>query len=152
MPKNKTIRNGSEVEMHFRLTLENGFVVEDTHEDENKPFCFTLGDGSIVAGLEQALDGIEENAKEKIILSPEQAYGYTDPENIMDMPRAEFPDDMPLKEGVIVGFATPSGEEVPGTVKFITDEMVTVDFNHPLSGKTIIFDVEVVGVKNAPLN
>ena len=152
MPRNKTIRDGSEVEMHFRLTLENGFVVEDTYDEDDTPFSFTLGDGSIVSGLEQALDGIPENAKEKIVLAPEQAYGFSDPENIMEMPRSEFPNDMPLKEGVIIGFATPSGEEVPGTVKFATEGMVTIDFNHPLSGKTIIFDVEVISVKNSPLN
>jgi len=136
--------------MHFRLSLQNGFVVEDTHDDE--PFLFTQGDGSIVSGLEDSLDGVAEHAKEQFILQPEQAYGFSDPRNIMPIPRSEFPDDMKLKKGVVIGFAAPSGEEVPGTILELNDSTVTVDFNHPLSDQSVIFDVEIISVKNAPLN
>jgi len=150
MESNKIIRKGSEVEMHFRLSLKNGFVVEDTYGD--KPFLFTQGDGSIVSGLEDLLDGVAEHAKEHFVLQPEQAYGFSDPRNIMPMPRSEFPDDMKLKQGVVVGFASPSGEEVPGTIVELSDTSVTVDFNHPLSDQSVVFDVEIISVKNAPLN
>jgi FKBP-type peptidyl-prolyl cis-trans isomerase SlpA len=150
MEMNKIIRRGSEVEMHFRLSIENGLVIEDTHEDE--PYVFTVGDGSLVYGLEQALDGIAENSIEKIVLEPEQAFGFSDPENVMPMARTEFPEEMDLKKGIVIGFSSPSGEEVPGTVTELTDESVTIDFNHPLAGQTVIFDVEILSVKNSALN
>ena len=150
METNKIIRNGSEVEMHFRLSLEDGFVVEDTYSE--KPFMFTHGDGSIVSGLEESLDGIAEHATKKIILHPEQAFGLSDPENVMPMARSEFPEEMKLKEGVIIGFSSPSGEEVPGTIIELGETSVMVDFNHPLSGKSVIFDIEILSVKNSPLN
>jgi len=150
MESNKIIRKGSEVEMHFRLSLQNGFVVEDTHDEE--PFRFTQGDGSIVYGLEESLDGVAERAVEHIILEPEQAYGFSDPQNIIPMSRSEFPDDMKLKKGVVIGFASPSGEEVPGTIVDLNENSVTVDFNHPLSDQFVIFDVEILSVNNAPLN
>ena len=150
MEINKIIRNGSEVEMHFRLSLENGFVVEDTFKD--KPFLFTHGDGSIVAGLEESLDGISESAVKKFVLQPEQAFGFSDPDNIMPMARSEFPEEMKLKQGVVIGFSSPSGEEVPGTIVELGEDSVTVDFNHPLSGQPVIFDVEILSVKNTPLN
>lgn len=150
MESNKIIREGSEVEMHFRLSLQNGFVVEDTHEDV--PFSFTQGDGSIVSGLEESLDGIAEHAVEQFILQPEQAYGFSDPRNIMPIVRSDFPDDMELEKGVVIGFTSPSGEEVPGTIVELSDDSVTVDFNHPLSDQIVIFDVEIISVKNTPLN
>ena len=63
------------------------------------------------------------------------------------MPRSEFPADMPLEPGLIVGFTTPSGEEVPGAIQEIKGDDVVVDFNHPLAGHEVIFDVEILEVK-----
>jgi len=150
MPDNNIIRAGSEIEMHFRLSLDNGFVVDDTHQDET--FLFTLGDGSILPSLEDALNGLTEGAIEKISLSPENAYGVVDPDNFMEMSRKDFPDEMNLEVGVVVGFSSPSGEEVPGTIIELEAEKVLVNFNHPLADQTVIFDVEILAVKNKPLN
>jgi FKBP-type peptidyl-prolyl cis-trans isomerase SlpA len=83
---------------------------------------------------------------------PDQAFGYPSPAAIHDVPRGDFPPEMDLKAGLIVSFVTPGGDELPGTVKEVTEDTVTVDFNHPLAGHEITYSVEIldVGTGRAP--
>lgn len=144
------IHPGSEVLMHFSILLEDGTVAETSEGDE--PLQFTLGDGTLVEGLELALLGLKPGDRQTLKIAPQNAYGYSDPQFIHPLERADFPPDMALKKGVIIGFETPSGEEVPGMVMEVGDTQVTVDFNHPLAGHEITFTVEIlkVGANHAP--
>ena len=141
-----TIQPGSEVVMHFSITLEDGTVADSTEGEE--PLQFVMGDQTLIEGLELALYGLKVGDKQSLIIEPENAYGYPDPENIHAMQRDDFPDEMEIKKGVIVGFATPAGDEFPGTVTEIDETQVTVDFNHPIAGHEIVFDVEILGIIN----
>ena len=135
---------GSTVTLHLSLALEDGTVAESTFDGE--PFTFTMGDGVLAHGLELALYGLYPGDTQRIELTPEQTFGRRDPGNIHRLPRSVFPADMHIEPGVIVGFETPDGDEVGGAVLALADDSVEVDFNHPLAGHVITFDVEILDV------
>ena len=135
---------GSTVTLHLSLVLEDGRVAESTFEGE--PHTFTLGDGSLLRGLELALYGLRPGDTQRLVLHPEQAFGVRDPDRLHTMPRAAFADDIKLEPGLIIGFTDSGGEELPGTVLSFTDATVEVDFNHPLAGHAITFEVEIIDV------
>ena len=141
---NYPISPESTVTLHLSLALEDGTVAESTFEDE--PLTFTMGDGTLVAGLELGLYGLKAGATQRLVLQPQQAFGLHDPDKLHLLDREVFPRELALEPGVIIGFDTPSGEELPGTVVSLTDETVTVDFNHPLAGRVVVFEVEVLAV------
>lgn len=136
---------GSRVLMHFSITLEDGTIAETTRDD-NEPHEFTLGDGTMIDGLELALIGLKAGDQQTIRIGPEDAFGYPDQDSIHWMDRSEFGDTMELKRGVIIGFTTPSGEELPGLVLMVEDDRVKVDFNHPMAGHEITFETEILEI------
>ena len=140
-----TIGPGSEVLMHFSLSLADGTVADSTREGE--PLRFVMGDGTLIEGLELVLYGLKKGDRQCLSIEPRDAFGFPDEDNIHTMPRSEFPADMQLEAGMIIGFSAPSGEEVPGAIQEIKDDEIVVDFNHPLAGHEVIFDVEILEVK-----
>jgi FKBP-type peptidyl-prolyl cis-trans isomerase SlpA len=140
-----TIGPGSEVLMHFTLSLADGTVADSSRDGE--PLRFVMGDGTLIEGLELVLYGLKAGDQQCLSIEPRDAFGFPEEENIHTMPRSEFPAEMQLEPGLIVGFTTPSGEEVPGAIQEIKGDEVVVDFNHPLSGHEVIFDVEILEVK-----
>ena len=144
-----TIGPGSVVTMYFNLTMKaNGIVADCTNPGE--PLTFTMGDGSLIHGLETALMGLKVGEKQTVELDPLNAFGYADPDNIYDMPREEFAEDLPVDPGTILSFSTPSGDEIPGIIKEVSEQSVKVDFNHPLAGHDVVFEAEIVDIKPAP--
>jgi len=143
-----TISPGSRVRMHYTITLADGTVADSTREGE--PLEFTMGDGTLIEGLELALYGLKTGEQQTVTLEPRQTFGYPDPDNVHKLPRSEFPAGMTPEEGQIVAFSTPSGEAIPGAIMEVNDEEVTVDFNHPLAGHEIRFDVEILAIEPPP--
>jgi FKBP-type peptidyl-prolyl cis-trans isomerase SlpA len=135
---------GSTVTLHLALTLEDGSVAETTFDDE--PLTFTMGDGTLVRGLELALYGLRPGDTQRLALYPEQAFGLHDPERVHRMPRTDFSADIELTPGIIIAFDTPDGEEIAGTLLSLDEQTVEVDLNHPLAGRRIVFDVEIIDV------
>jgi FKBP-type peptidyl-prolyl cis-trans isomerase SlpA len=141
---NYPISPASTVTLHLSLTLEDGTVAESTFEDE--PLTLTMGDGSLAEGLELGLYGLRPGDTQRLELYPEQAFGLRDPGKVHQLPRADFDAEMVLEPGLVIGFNTPGGEELSGTILAFDDATVEVDFNHPLAGQVVIFDVEVIAV------
>lgn len=139
------ITSDSNVVMHYRITLEDGTEADASFGGE--PMRFQIGDGTLSEGLEDVLIGLSVGTKECFDLSPEQAFGYPDTANIHEMPRSDFSTEMMLEPGVIVGFDTPSGDEIPGMVLEVDEAKVKVDFNHPLAGHHLEFEVEILEIK-----
>jgi FKBP-type peptidyl-prolyl cis-trans isomerase SlpA len=133
-----------QVTLHFALKLESGDVVDSTF-DKN-PATFKVGDGNLLPGFEQAMFGLKAGDKRSIAISPEQGFGQGNPQNVQAIPRNQF-EGMDLSEGLLVIFNDAANTELPGVVKSFTDETVVVDFNHPLAGKALSFDVEIIDVK-----
>jgi FKBP-type peptidyl-prolyl cis-trans isomerase SlpA len=130
---------------NFSLSLKDGTVADGSDEDE--PLKFKMGDGTLIEGLEMVLYGLKAGDKQTLEIEPRDAFGYPDDENVHEMPRDDFAEDFDIKEGMIISFSTPSGDDVPGTITEIADEIVKVDFNHPLAGHIIRFFVEIIDVK-----
>lgn len=140
-----TIGPGSRVTMYFKLSLTDGTVADSTEEGE--PMTFTMGDGTLIEGLEMVLYGLKVGDKQCLEIGPRDTFGFPDEDNIHTMPRSEFAAELPLEEGIVLGFTTPSGEEVPGTIHEVRDEEVVIDFNHPLAGRPVVFDVEILDIQ-----
>lgn len=141
-----TIQSGSRVTMHYTLSLEDGMIADTSREGE--PLSFTLGDGTLIEGLELAILGLKAGDRQCLGIPPQSGFGFRDPKHIHEMPRSDFPEDMELSEGLIIGFSSPAGDEVPGAVLEVGEDNVKVDFNHPLAGHEVTFDVEILAVDN----
>ena len=133
-----------EVTLHFAIKLENGEVVDSTFD--KRPATFKVGDGNLLPGFESALFGFKAGDKRALQVLPEQGFGQPNPQNVQVMPRSQF-QDMELSEGLLVIFNDAANAELPGVVKAFDDSQVTIDFNHPLAGKTLSFEVEIIAVK-----
>jgi FKBP-type peptidyl-prolyl cis-trans isomerase SlpA len=145
-PTSKSIGQNSTVTMHYSLLLEDGTVVDSTF-DSDEPLTFTMGDGTLIQGLEYALVDLKPGDQQSINIGPEEGFGYPDPAAVQTMQRKEFNETMELKPGVIIEFDTPSGLQVPGMVKEVKDDTVIVDFSHPLAGHTVTFNVKILDVQ-----
>ena len=138
------IGQNTEVTLHFALRLENGDTVDSTFD--KAPATFKVGDGSLLPGFEAALFGFKVGDKRTLTIEPENAFGQPNPQNVQSIPRSQFK-DMELSPGLLVIFNDAANTELPGVVKEFCNAQVTVDFNHPLAGKTLTFDVEIISVK-----
>ncbi|MNQ94398.1 FKBP-type 16 kDa peptidyl-prolyl cis-trans isomerase [compost metagenome] len=133
-----------EVTLHFAIKLDNGDVVDSTFEKQ--PATFKVGDGNLLPGFESVLFGLKTGDKRVLAIEPEQGFGQPNPQNLQVMPRDQFK-DMELSEGLLIIFNDAANAELPGVVKLVDDTHVTVDFNHPLAGKPLSFEVEILSVR-----
>lgn len=138
------IGEGMEVTLHFTLKLEDGTVVDSTRDKQ--PATFQVGDGNLPPGFESPLAGLTDGDTGSYTVPPEHAFGQHNPQNIQRLSRDSF-EGPELEEGLVMSFADPAGGELPGVIASIDDKHVEVDFNHPLAGRTLTFDVEVLEVK-----
>jgi len=138
------IASGTRVTLHFAIKLEDGSIVDSTFG--GNPATFEVGDGSLLPGFEQVLVGEKVGAKKEFSLNPEQGFGVCNEASIQRIPRTQFSSDLDLKEGLVISFADAGRNELPGVVKSLDDDMVEVDFNHPLAGRNLLFEVEVLAV------
>jgi len=139
------INHDTQVTLHFTLKLPGGEVIDTT--TDKSPATFKVGDGSLLPGFEQSLFGLKAGDQRSLQIEPERGFGPGNPQNIQTMPRDQF-NEMELEPGLMVIFRDAAGGEMPGMVKTIHDTTVDVDFNHPLAGKTVTFDVEILEVKS----
>lgn len=138
---------GKRVTLHFAVLLLDGSVVDTTKERDPATFC--VGDGNLLPGFETCLFGLKAGDKRSILLEAENAFGPHNPENLQTMRRGLFSRDMALEPGVVVSFADKSKAELPGVIQSVSDDQVVVDFNHPLAGKDLTFQVEIINVVDA---
>src|SRR5690606_8536869 len=113
---------------------------------ERAPATFTIGDGSLLQGFERRLYGLTAGRRERFSIPSQDAFGQPNPANVQHFKRSQFAADMELHEGLVISFADASKAELPGVVKSFDADSVVVDFNHPLAGRTIDFDVEIIDV------
>lgn len=142
-----TIGPGTRVTLHFSLALEDGTPIDSNFERD--PVTFVVGDGSMLPGYEEALYGLKPGDRKTLLVGPEKGFGQHNPSNVQRMSRTAFDPEIELKEGLVLSFADANRTELPGVVLDFDDEEVTVDFNHPLAGHTITFDVAIHNVDPA---
>lgn len=140
-----TVQSHSAVLVHFTLKLEDGSTAESTSAS-GKPALFRLGDGSLSQGLEKELLGLKAGDKHGFTLAPEDAFGTVSPDLIQYFSRRDFIEAGEPEIGTIMLFSGMGGSEMPGVIREISGDSITVDFNHPLAGHRVQFDLEVLEI------
>lgn len=139
-------QEGSTVKVNYTGKLEDGTVF-DTSENR-EPLTFTIGEGKVIPGFEQAVTGMEPGESKTEKLAPEQAYGPRRDDMVMEMERDQIPDNVEAQEGQELQLRLQNGQTVPVVITKLSDESVTIDANHPLAGKTLVFDIELLDVES----
>ncbi len=135
---------GSRARIHIALSLPDGTEAVSTFGEE--PMEFTLGDGTLDEGLELALYGLRPGAEQTLRIDGDSVYGPRDENNIHSIPLERFPVGIKPLPGLIVAFDTPDGATLSGTILELGESEAQVDFNHPLAGREIVFQVEILDV------
>ena len=132
------------VSINYTLTDDEGLIIDSN--EGRPPLVYLHGHDNIIPGLEKGLEGAAVGENRKVDVPPAEGYGDMDPDRIFELPKEEFPDEMPLEEGMQFCAETAAGE-MSITVAEVRDDTVVVDANHPLAGMTLHFDVEVLDVR-----
>lgn len=138
------VKSGDTVRIHYTGTLTDGTTFDSSQGRD--PLEFTVGQGQIIPGLEKAIPGMTAGDKKTVAVPAAEAYGPTNPEARQDVPRDEIPAEIPLDLGTQLQVQAPDGQVLPVTVVAVTEEIVTLDANHPLAGKDLTFDIELVEI------
>jgi len=144
-----TVTQWSTLTIRFSLALENGQLIDSCFEGE--PAVFTMGDGSLLPGFERQLLGMVEGQRKQFEIGPENGFGQRNRLNVQNMSRDKFA-DIELEKGLILSIQNGELGELPGVVSDFNDNTVEIDFNHPLAGKTLTFDVQVESIENPNAN
>jgi len=142
----KRVENGKFVKVEYTGTLENGDVF-DTNKNSH-PIEVEVGAGKLIKGFENALVGMEQNEKKNFTLSPEEGYGKRNEELEQTFSRSELPDGFDPQVGQVLALRHPEGGQIPARVKHADAEKITVDLNHPLAGKTLSFEIEILEIND----
>lgn len=142
--KAPVVENGSKVQLEYTLTDDNGKVLDSNKGGE--PLTFTQGQQEIIPGLEKALDGLHAGDAKKVTVQPAEAYGEVDPQAVTEVPKERIPTEA-LSVGTELVAQGQGGERRSVRIKEIKEQTVVIDLNHPLAGKTLVFDVKVLGVE-----
>ena len=144
------VSEGTRVFLNFSVSLEDGSEVDTNFGADS--VNFVIGDGSLLPGFERLLFGMSSGERQVFVVPPERAFGQPNDHNVQFLPRKQFDEDMRLEVGMVISFADARGGEVPGMIVAFDEDEVTVDFNHPLSGRTILFEVLIHKVEPLELH
>lgn len=144
--ENSKVDDEKVVTLDYTLTVD-GEVIDTSKGSE--PIEFIQGQGQIVGGLERELYGMEVGESREVRVSPADGYGESDPNAIADVPRSEFPSQIPLEPGVELQLQDKDGNVMEARIVSVGEDGVTLDFNHPLAGKELHFSVKVVDLREA---
>ncbi len=140
------IAQGAQVSLHFSVSLENGMEIDNTRS-RSEPVSLTIGDGNLLEGFEKALLGLRAGDRRTVHLPPEDAFGPWNPDNIQTFDTVKFGARPELNQ--VVEFEDKAKTTLAGVVKSVTDDVTEVDFNHPLAGRNVVFEVEIARVTPA---
>ena len=140
------VQDGQIVSMEYTLRVDG--EVLDTSSG-HKPLEFLQGAGNIIPGLEQELYGMAIGESKLVIVQPEDGYGIIDADAFIDIPRGEFPSNIPLEEGTEIQVTDQNGTPMNARIDSVNEKNIKLDFNHPLAGKELHFDAKIVGLREA---
>ncbi|WP_300037861.1 peptidylprolyl isomerase [uncultured Roseobacter sp.] len=141
------VKTGDTVAIHYTGTLLDGTTFDSS--DGRDPLEFVVGSGQIIPGLDTAIPGMTVGDKKTVDIPCDQAYGPLNPEMRQAVPRDGIPEDIPLEVGTQLQMQTPSGQAMPVMVVEVDEATVTLDANHPLAGKDLKFDIELMRIDAA---
>lgn len=136
------VKSGDTISVDYTGKLQSGKVFDSS--EGQTPLKFTVGSGMLIKGFDQAVIGMKPGEKKTVVIEPEDGYGLRNEEHYVDIPRMQFPEEVPLTEGLQLELQDPQGRPVPAIVAEIGEESVKMDVNHFLAGKTLEFDITIV--------
>jgi FKBP-type peptidyl-prolyl cis-trans isomerase SlpA len=139
---------GKRITLHFSVFLAEGNVLLDSTRERPEPVSFVMGDGSLIPGFEKAITGLKAGDRRSMVIAAAKAFGDWNADNMQTFSRNYFT-GMELEPGLVVSFADKSKSELPGVVKELKGDEVVVDFNHPLAGRDLVFEVDIIRVSDA---
>lgn len=140
---NKTVKLGSYVTLHYVGKFADGTVFEST---DKKPLHISVGEHAVIQGLEEGLVGMRVGEKKRIIVHPEKGYGKYHKDLIEEVPLSKVPQEITPSVGMVINQETKTGRTLFMRVVKVNRESIVVDLNHPLAGKTLVFDVVVMNI------
>ena len=149
-PITAPVGEGTRVVLNFSLSLEDGSEVDSNFGGD--PVEFVIGDGNLLPGFERHLFGMAAGDRQIFTVTPEDAFGQINDSNVQRVPRKQFDEDAELEIGLLFSFSDAAGGELPGMVISFDEQDVEVDFNRPLAGRTIMFDVLIHRVEPTELH
>ncbi|WP_299024650.1 peptidylprolyl isomerase [uncultured Sulfitobacter sp.] len=141
------VKAGDTVHLHYTGTLLDGTTFDSS--EGRDPLQFEVGSGQIIPGLDVAIPGMKVGDKKIVKIGADDAYGQLNPEMRQAVPREGIPADIPLEVGTQLQMQTPDGQAMPVTVVEVDEATVTLDANHPLAGKDLQFDIELMKIDAA---
>jgi FKBP-type peptidyl-prolyl cis-trans isomerase 2 len=135
---------GKTVKLEYTLTVDG----KETDSSKGRgPMEFKTGSGQVIPGFEKAVMGMKVGEKKSFKLAPGDAYGPVEPKAIQNVPKNQLPPEITPKAGMILTAQGKDGQSMPVKIVEVKDDVVVMDFNHPLAGKTLNFDVEIIEIK-----
>lgn len=138
------IENGNSVSIEYTLKLDDGSTVDSNVDGD--PLTYTQGSSQILPALEEALLGLEVGDSKQVDLTAEQGYGPIDPRGYQEVETDRVPEDA-RTVGTMLMASTPEGQQQPIRVHEVKDDLIVLDFNHPLAGEALHFDVKILGIE-----
>src|ERR1700759_328676 len=142
---NQQAKKGDKVKENYHGRLNDGTTFDSSQG--RQPLEFEVGSGMVIKGFDEGVTGMSIGDKKTISIPAEDAYGERQEEMVIDFPRSNFPPDIEPEVGMTLNMHSENGQELPVIITDITDETITLDANHPLAGKDLIFDIELVDLK-----
>jgi FKBP-type peptidyl-prolyl cis-trans isomerase 2 len=142
----RKIANGDTVAVHYTGKLEDGTVFDSSLTEGREPLSVVLGQGSLIPGFENGLIGMAEGEKKTVTIPSDEAYGDHEPALIFAVPTEKLPEG--IEAGTTLTLMTPHGPSMITVVTVNEDSTATLDHNHPLAGKTLVFELEVLTISD----
>lgn len=138
-------KNGDTVLIHYTGSLDDGHVF-DSSRQRDEPFEFTIGSGNVIPGFERAVGGMEPGETKKFTIPVNEAYGERNDEMVFEFPKSELPDEVEPEAGMVLEAQGQDGGQYRLTVVAVGEESVTLDGNHPLAGRELTFEIELLEI------
>ncbi|WP_143960550.1 FKBP-type peptidyl-prolyl cis-trans isomerase [Litoribacter populi] len=135
---------GNTVKVHYTGKLQDGTVFDSSENRE--PLEFTLGDGNMIKGFDSAVHGMAVGEDKSVTIPSAEAYGEKRDEMMVDIPRTQVPADINPEIGMDLSIQNQNGQPMPVKVVHVDEEKITLDANHPLAGKDLVFDIKLVEI------
>ncbi len=139
-------KKGDKVKVHYTGSLANGEVF-DSSLQRQEPIGFEVGAGQMIKGFDEAVDGMAINEEKNVVIPAEEAYGEWQEAQVFEFSKKDVPEDMNPKIGDTLTVQDNEGRNIPVTVHKVTDESIFLDANHPLAGKELIFDIQLLEIE-----
>ena len=140
------VENGQTVSVHYVGTLDDGTEFDSSRVHGN-PVSFEVGSGQLITGFDTALQGMTIGEVKQVHLTPDEAYGTPRPELLQAVPHSNFPPDFNFEVGAMVQGRAPTGQVHVARIDAVNDDTVVLDYNHPMAGKNLNFEIELLSIQ-----